>query len=95
MPRLKCEIHGEDTREYLACIHVMIGGPISLHQEVTEHTPSRDGEAGFMVCSDCELLRSGSKMRRDGRGVRTLMPSPNSMYPPIRADTDCSLGMAI
>jgi hypothetical protein len=58
MPRLKCEIHVEDTREYLACIHVMIGGPISLHQEVTEHTPSRDGEAGFMVCSDCELLQA-------------------------------------
>jgi hypothetical protein len=40
MPSLKCEIHGEATREYLACIHAM----------------SRDGEAGFMVCSDCAEL---------------------------------------
>jgi hypothetical protein len=55
-PRLKCEIHGEATREYRACIHVMIGGPISLFQEATEHTSSRDGEAGWMVCSECAEL---------------------------------------
>jgi len=56
MPRVKCEIHGEATCEYLACIHVMIGQPISLFQEATEHTPLRDGEAGFMICSDCAEL---------------------------------------
>jgi hypothetical protein len=55
MPRLKCEIHGEATREYLACIHVMTGEPISLYQEATEHT-TRDGEAGFMICSECAEL---------------------------------------
>lgn len=37
MPRLKCEIHGEATREYLACVHVMIGELISLYQEAQEH----------------------------------------------------------
>jgi hypothetical protein len=55
MPRLKCEIHGEATREYLACIHVMTGAPISLFQEAREHT-TRDGEAGFMICCDCAEL---------------------------------------
>jgi hypothetical protein len=34
----------------------MTGEPISLYQEATEHTPSRDGEAGFMICSDCAEL---------------------------------------
>ena len=56
MPRLKCEIHGEATREYLACVHVMTGQQISLFQDAIEHTLSRDGEAGFMVCSDCAEL---------------------------------------
>jgi hypothetical protein len=43
MPRLKCEIHGEATREYLACIHVMMGGPISLFVagQRGERIPSR------------------------------------------------------
>jgi hypothetical protein len=53
MPRLQCEIHGKATREYLACVHVMAGEHISLFQEATEHTSSRDGEAGFMVCAEC------------------------------------------
>ena len=56
MPSLKCEIHGEATREYLACIQVMLGGPISLFQEATEHTPSRDGQAGWPICSECTEL---------------------------------------
>jgi hypothetical protein len=56
MPRLKCEIHGEATREYLACIHVMTGEPIVLFQEATEQGLSRDGEAGWMVCSECVEL---------------------------------------
>jgi len=34
----------------------MLGGPISLFQEATERTPSRDGEAGFMICSECAEL---------------------------------------
>jgi hypothetical protein len=33
------------SREYLVCVHVMTGGPISLFHEATEHVPSRDGEA--------------------------------------------------
>jgi formylmethanofuran dehydrogenase subunit E len=42
--------------KYLACIHVMLGQQISFYQEVTEHAPSRAGEAGFMVCSECGEL---------------------------------------
>jgi hypothetical protein len=64
MPRLKCEIHGEATREYLACIHVMIGGPISLFQEAKERTPSKDGEDGWMLCSECAELEEEPLMAR-------------------------------
>jgi hypothetical protein len=34
----------------------MLDGPLSLFQEATEHTPSEDGEAGFMICSECAEL---------------------------------------
>jgi hypothetical protein len=34
----------------------MAGEHISLFQEATEHTSSRDGEAGFMVCAECAEL---------------------------------------
>jgi hypothetical protein len=30
--------------------------PISLFEEATERTPSKDGEAGWMVCSVCAEL---------------------------------------
>lgn len=56
MPSLKCDHHAKATREYLVCFHVMKGEPISLFEEATERTPSRDGEAGFMVCSVCAEL---------------------------------------
>ncbi len=56
MPRLKCDHLAQATREYLTCVHVMNGEPISLFEEATERTPSKDGEAGFMVCSVCAEL---------------------------------------
>jgi len=56
MPRLKCTTHGEAAREYLACVHVMNGQLIVLYEEAIEHTPARDGEAGFMICSKCAEL---------------------------------------
>jgi hypothetical protein len=34
----------------------MNGAPISLFEEAKERTPSKDGEAGCMVCSDCAEL---------------------------------------
>jgi hypothetical protein len=34
----------------------MNGEPISLFEEATERTPSKDGEAGSMVCSVCAEL---------------------------------------
>jgi hypothetical protein len=34
----------------------MNGEPISLFEEATERTPSSDGEAGWMLCSECAEL---------------------------------------
>ena len=56
MPKLKCEHHAQASRDYLACFHVMNGDPISLFEEATERTPSKDGEAGVMVCAVCAEL---------------------------------------
>jgi hypothetical protein len=56
MPRLSCEHHARATRDYLACVHVMNGEAISLFEEATERTPSKDGEAGIMVCAVCAKL---------------------------------------
>jgi hypothetical protein len=56
MPRLRCEHHAQATRDYLACVHVINGAPISLFEEATERTPTKDGEAGWMVCSVCAEL---------------------------------------
>jgi hypothetical protein len=53
---LKCDHHAKATREYLVCIHVMNGQPISLFEEAKERTPSKDGEAGWMVCAVCAEL---------------------------------------
>jgi len=50
MPELKCEHHAQATRMYLACIHVMNGTPISLFEDATERTPSKEGEDGWMLC---------------------------------------------
>jgi hypothetical protein len=51
MPRLKCEHYARATRDYL-----MNGEPISLFEEATERTPSKNGEAGWMVCGVCAEL---------------------------------------
>jgi hypothetical protein len=56
MARLKCDHYAQATRDYLACVHVMNGEPISLFEEATERTPSTDGEAGIMVCAVCAEL---------------------------------------
>ena len=56
MPKLSCEHHAQATRDYLACVHVMNGEPISLFEEATERTKSKDGEPGWMVCSVCAEL---------------------------------------
>jgi hypothetical protein len=56
MPRLSCEHHAQATREYLTCVHVMKGEPISLFEEAKERTPSKAGQAGWMVCSVCAEL---------------------------------------
>jgi len=34
----------------------MNGEPISLFEDATERTPSKDGEAGWMLCSKCAEL---------------------------------------
>jgi hypothetical protein len=56
MPSLKCEHHAQASREYLVCVHVMNGTPISLFEDATERTPSKDGEDGWMLCSECAEL---------------------------------------
>jgi hypothetical protein len=56
MPKLSCEHHAQATLDYLTCVHVMNGEPISLFEEARERTPSKDGEAGIMVCSFCAEL---------------------------------------
>jgi hypothetical protein len=56
MPKLSCEHHPKATRDYLACVHVMNGDPISLFRKATERSPLTDGEAGFMVCAVCAEL---------------------------------------
>jgi hypothetical protein len=56
MSKLQCEHHAQATREYLVCVYVMNGEPISLFEEARERTPSRDGEDGWMVCSECAEL---------------------------------------
>ena len=56
MPSLKCDHHAKATREYLVCVHVMNGEPIPLFEEATERTPSKDGEDGWMICSECAEL---------------------------------------
>jgi len=48
MPKLKCEHYAQATRDYLACIDVMNGEPISLFEEATERTLLKDGETGWM-----------------------------------------------
>jgi hypothetical protein len=53
---LKCDHLAQATREYLVCVHVMNGEPISLFEEATERTPSRDGEDGWMIYSECADL---------------------------------------
>jgi hypothetical protein len=56
MLRLKCEHYAQATRDYLTCVHVMNGAPISLFREATERSPLKDGEAGFLVCAVCAEL---------------------------------------
>jgi hypothetical protein len=56
MPKLTCEHQAQATRTYLVCAHVMNGEPISLFEEATERKPSKDGEAGWMLCSKCAEL---------------------------------------
>jgi hypothetical protein len=56
MLRLSCEHHAQAARDYLACAHVMNGEPISLFEEATERTPSKDREAGIMFCAVCAKL---------------------------------------
>jgi hypothetical protein len=56
MPKLKCKHYAKATRDYLVCVHVMTGAPISLFEEAKERTPSKAGEAGWMVCSVCAEL---------------------------------------
>ena len=56
MPKLTCEHYAQATRDYLACVHVTNGAPISLFEEATERAPSKDGEAGWMVCAVCAEL---------------------------------------
>jgi hypothetical protein len=67
MPRLKCDHHAQATREYLTCLRVMNGEPISLFEEATERTPSKDGEPGWMVCSVC------AELEEEGLLENTLM----------------------
>jgi formylmethanofuran dehydrogenase subunit E len=42
----------------------MIGEPISLFEEATEHTPLKDREAGWMICSECAELEEEPLMAR-------------------------------
>ena len=56
MPKLSCVHHAQATRDYLVCVHVMNGDPISLFEDASERTRSRDGEAGWMLCSVCAEL---------------------------------------
>ena len=56
MPSLKCEHHAQATRMYLVCVHVLNGEPISLFKDARERTPSKDGEDGWMLCSECAEL---------------------------------------
>ena len=56
MAKLKCEHYAQATRDYLTCVHVMNGEPISLFREATERSPLKDGEAGFLVCAVCAEL---------------------------------------
>ena len=55
-PRLSCEHYAQATREYLVCVHVMNGEPISLFEEAMERTPSKDGVPGSMVCVVCAKI---------------------------------------
>jgi hypothetical protein len=56
MPKLSCEHHAKAVRDYLVCVHVMNGEPISLFEDATERTLSKDGEAGWMLCFKCAEL---------------------------------------
>lgn len=56
MNNLSCEHHAQASRDYLVCVHVMNGAPISLFEDATERTASKDGKAGWMVCSVCAEL---------------------------------------
>ena len=67
MPRLRCEHHTQATRDYLACVHVINGAPISLFEESKERTLSKDGEAGFILCSVC------AELEEEGLLENTLM----------------------
>jgi hypothetical protein len=64
MPRLSCEHHAQASRDYLACGHVRNGEPIFLFEEATERTPSKDGEPGWMICSECAGLDEEPLMAR-------------------------------
>ncbi len=64
MPKLKCEHHAQATREYLVCVHVLNGEPISLFDDATERTSSKDGEDGWMLCSECAELDEEPLMAR-------------------------------
>jgi hypothetical protein len=56
MPKLSCEHHAQATRDYLVCVHVANGDPISLFEDARERTASKDGVAGWMLCSVCAEL---------------------------------------
>lgn len=77
MPKIKCDHHSRATREYLVCVHVMNGMPISLFEEAKERTPSKDGENGWMLCSVCAELEEEPLMARTtlicGNCADTLM----------------------
>jgi hypothetical protein len=49
---------------YLVCVHVMNGEPISLFEDATERTLSKEGQDGWMVCSVCAELEEEPLMAR-------------------------------
>ena len=52
MPKLKCEIHREATRKYLACIRVMTGQPaINIKLGARSSPANWPGLRDFAACS--------------------------------------------
>lgn len=51
-----CDHHAQASREYLVCVHVINGQPISLFEEAKERGRLNDGVPGWMVCSVCSEL---------------------------------------